>query len=301
MRTLPRGPAAAALCLALLLPAVARAEADPAPRAPLTWSPEWPRFRLWEYAGTAALGVTGLIYDLNRQPPAEPHWGGPILFDTAVRGWLRGRTPQARANAQRLSDRLWLGGSAYPFVIDLPVALLVRRQPGIAWQMTMMDLEAYAVTGFLNRLLEFQVGGARPSAADCRTNPHYDELCGGSSNNASFPSGHTLGIGTAAGLTCVHHHYLPLYGHPAADGGACVLMSALTAATGVARLVGDRHHATDVLFGAALGFGAGYGIPWLLHYRHGARAATGAEGAHALLLPWAAPSTVGAALMVGGF
>jgi membrane-associated phospholipid phosphatase len=34
----------------------------------------------------------------------------------------------------------------------------------------------------------------------------------------------------------------------------------------VARIVGDRHHSTDVLVGAGLGFGFGYAMPMLLHY-----------------------------------
>jgi membrane-associated phospholipid phosphatase len=288
-----------ALCLLLLAPASARAQtaaaADPPPRRPLTWNPEWPRFRIWEYAGTAALGIGALVYQTKATSHDQPSWTGGILFDGAVRGWLRADSPSTRASARLLSDRLWMGGTAVPFVIDLPVALLVHRQPGVAWQMAMMDLEAYAVSGFLNRVLEYEVARARPSAADCAADPGYDELCGSSANNASFPSGHTLGIATAAGLTCVHHQYLPLYGHPLADGAACVVMSTATVATGIARMVGDRHHASDVLFGAALGFGAGYGIPWLLHYRNGVHVQK--EGPRTVLLPWAAPTGVGAAVV----
>jgi membrane-associated phospholipid phosphatase len=292
----------AGLCLAVTVFAPARARAESAGgdrvgRRLVTWSPEWPRFRAWEYAGTAVLGLSAWLYDRNRLPPEQPRWQGGILFDGAVRGWLRASSAQGRASAKKLSDELWLGGSAYPFVVDLPVALFVHHQPKVAWQMLMMDLEAYAVTSFLNRVLEFEVGRARPSVADCAANPNYDDLCGSSSNNASFPSGHTVGIATAAGLTCVHHRYLPLYGHPVADAASCALMSTVTAATGIARIVGDRHHATDVLFGAAIGFGVGYGMPWFLHYRYGARATAGTERAHALLLPWAAPGGVGAALV----
>jgi membrane-associated phospholipid phosphatase len=286
------------LLLVALAPGAAHAQppADPPVRKPLEWNPAWPTFRLWEYGGTAALGVGALLYERSHSAPAEPHWSGGILFDGAVRNWLRASSPEGRARAQKLSDGLWMAGTAYPFVIDLSVALFAHRQPAVAWQLAMMDLEAYAVTGFINRYLEFEVGRARPSRQDCAADGSYDALCGSSSNNASFPSGHTLGIATAAGLTCIHHRHLPLYGSPLADAAPCVLMTAATATTGVARIVGDRHHASDVLVGAAVGFGVGYTLPWLLHYRHGTRASA-KDQRHAVLLPWAAPDGVGAAVV----
>jgi membrane-associated phospholipid phosphatase len=40
----------------------------------------------------------------------------------------------------------------------------------------------------------------------------------------------------------------------------------LATSDGLLRIVGDRHYATDVLAGAAIGFGFGYGMPTLLHY-----------------------------------
>ena len=41
---------------------------------------------------------------------------------------------------------------------------------------------------------------------------------------------------------------------------------ALSATTGTFRLLADRHHATDIVVGALVGFGFGYGMPTLLHY-----------------------------------
>jgi membrane-associated phospholipid phosphatase len=271
--------------------AAAETQPEAAPPA-LQWSPLWPKFRPWEYAGTAALGLGALYYETHREAPADPRWEGGILFDDAVRGWLRAGTPQGRARAQLISDRLWLGGSAYPFIIDLPVALFVHGRLDVAWQLAMMDLEAYAVSGFVNRLLEFEVGHARPSERDCLRDPGYDELCGTTANNASFPSGHTLGIATAAGFTCAHHRYLPLYGHPVADAAPCVLLTAATLGTGLTRIIGDRHWASETLVGAAFGFGVGYTLPWLLHYRYGAGRAPRAQ-----ILPWAGPGLAGAAVI----
>jgi hypothetical protein len=36
-------------------------------------------------------------------------------------------------------------------------------------------------------------------------------------------------------------------------------------AAGMFRIIGDRHYATDVIVGSAMGFSLGYIYPWLLH------------------------------------
>jgi len=50
------------------------------------------------------------------------------------------------------------------------------------------------------------------------------------------------------------------------DRLACARDVFLATADGILRIVGDRHYATDVLTGAAIGFSFGYGMPTLLHY-----------------------------------
>ncbi|MES1182649.1 MAG: hypothetical protein ABUL60_02480, partial [Myxococcales bacterium] len=68
------------------------------------------------------------------------------------------------------------------------------------------------------------------------------------------------------GLVCANHSRLPLWGHPVADASACVLSTTAAVASGVSRIVSDRHYATDVLVGFGTGFGIGYAVPVLLHY-----------------------------------
>jgi membrane-associated phospholipid phosphatase len=65
----------------------------------------------------------------------------------------------------------------------------------------------------------------------------------------------------------VHHQFLPLYGG-AWDDVACATSLTTAFATGLFRIIGDRHYATDVIFGAAAGFSLGYIYPWLFHYRY---------------------------------
>jgi len=276
---------ATAFLLATVTPAPSAATATAAPQPParVEWSPAWRRFRVWEYAGTAAVQTASIYVRWYRPPPTQARFTGDNPFDDTVRGWLRADTLEGRQLAGRISDRVSYVGTAVPFAIDLPVALLVHRQVGVTWQLLMMDLEATAVANFVNNMLFYEVGRGRPSTRDCAIDPTYDPICGGTGNNASLPSGHTVTIATAAGLTCVHHRYLPLYGNRAADTGACVLVSAATLVTGALRITADRHYTTDVLLGAAIGFGSGYGLPWLLHYRTSPQAAEAREAKIAIL------------------
>ena len=63
-----------------------------------------------------------------------------------------------------------------------------------------------------------------------------------------------------------------------------------TAVTGVTRVVADRHYASDVVVGAAIGFGVGYGLPRLLHYRAGTQAA---DASRVFLVPFGGSRAVG--------
>jgi membrane-associated phospholipid phosphatase len=268
-------------------------------RERVEWAPEWPRIRWWEYPATAALWAADWYVRYYLPPPNGATWEGGNFFDDHVRDWLRGST-STRASAVTVSDRVSLAGTIYPYAIDLPVVLLVHREPRVMWQMLMMDLEANAVSGLINNTLYHFTGRGRPDTSDCTANPSYDALCGGQGNNASFPSGHVLTIATAAGLVCVHHRYLPIYGSDLADEGACGLLLGGTVITGVARIVADRHYASDVVIGGLIGFGAGYGLPWLLHYRYQA-APQSEKPSTVMILPLAAPGTLGLSLAGIGF
>lgn len=72
---------------------------------------------------------------------------------------------------------------------------------------------------------------------------------------------------TSAGLICAHHLNVPLYGGGAPDIAACGTAVGLGLATGWMRMTADRHYASDIIVGTVLGFGGGFGLPLLLHYR----------------------------------
>ncbi|HEX3850778.1 MAG TPA: hypothetical protein VHW01_07410 [Polyangiaceae bacterium] len=90
-----------------------------------------------------------------------------------------------------------------------------------------------------------------------------------------------------AGLTCVHHQHLPLYGG-VADQAPCIGLIGASIVDGLGRIVADKHYASDVTLGFGVGALAGYVVPSLLHYgftSHQRAPAVGGTGLHMLPLP----------------
>jgi membrane-associated phospholipid phosphatase len=265
------------LAVACLLAATAanllgagQAAADPEPQAEsdLHWDPSWPQFRPLEYVVTGVTGVTAIAMYIYLPPQREPHWIGGILFDDAVRDALRVRSIPTLRTVRTASDAIGVTAVVLTVGVDSFAVPLLRGSPKVAVQLTLMDFEAFALSSIVTFSLYDSVGRARPSYLDCQRNFAFDPSCN-LSPTASFPSGHADQVFTAAGLSCVHHAYLPLYGDPLLDALACARDVALATADGVLRVMGDRHYTTDVLAGGAIGFAFGYGLPVLLHYAAG--------------------------------
>jgi membrane-associated phospholipid phosphatase len=248
-------------CLVLAAPA----RADGARSEDLAWNPAWPKFRASEYVvtGIAGIGSIGAYFLLTA--PSKPYWTGGLLLDDQIRGAFRLRSPRSRDTARTLSDVTAVSATVIAVGVDSFVVPLLRRKSDIAEQLVLMDAESFAVSTLITTTLFKTTGRARPSYEDCQRDPSFDPLCR-SAVTSSFPSGHTNGAFTAAGLSCAHHLHLALYGNSAADTLACAGEIAVAGATGALRVGGDRHYATDVLTGAVIGFAIGYGMPTLLHY-----------------------------------
>ena len=71
------------------------------------------------------------------------------------------------------------------------------------------------------------------------------------SNYRSFPSGHTSAVAVSMTLSSRNIEYLDL--DPTADSIMKLTLNGMTLATGWARVEGNKHYPTDILFGAALG------------------------------------------------
>jgi membrane-associated phospholipid phosphatase len=266
------------------MPKAARADEPAAlssgPR--LQWNPAWPYFRPIGYwlTGASILGAIGATVLLHY--PDEPRWEGGILFDSTVRDALRARNPGTRDAIRTASDLTLLASVLQIGIVDSVVIPLLDHSPGVAAQLSLINAQAFAPNILIATLLFKAVARERPLIADCKRDPNFDPLCD-TGAYASFPSSHTSSAFTAAGLTCVHHTYLPLYGRKELDVGACVESLALATATGLFRVIGDRHYATDVLIGAAIGFSIGYFYPWLWHYRYSSEPASEGESSSGTL------------------
>lgn len=242
----------------------------------LIWNEQWPRFRSIGYAVTTTSIAGALIATLAIPYPEDPRWIDGVMFDGVVRHALRLRHANARDAIRLASDLTLLATLLQAGLID---GFLIPAADGnfdVAWQLTLMNAQALSLNILIATLMFKTAARARPPWAQCEQDPGFDPYCERGSF-ASFPSSHTSTAFTAAGLTCIHHANLPLYGGPPWDMTACVGALALASATGLFRIMGDRHYATDVLVGAAIGFSLGYVYPWLLHYRFG----TNEAGEHA--------------------
>lgn len=234
---------------------------------------QWPRVTAWEAAGTVA--ATGFTFFVERRLP-EPrenriNFEVPLL-DPGARYVFRGRSKQVQDVFGRYSDVGFRLMAFFPYAVDIGVAALgIHHNPDVAGQMALIDLQALTFSGFTQLIASRFAGRARPYSQDC--NPlNFKTItrdCGGENDNKSFYSGHAAAAFTSAGLTCVHHQHLPLYGGGPVERWACVWALSVATATGLFRVISDAHYASDVLFGAGVGWFYGYVMPKLLHYKDG--------------------------------
>lgn len=261
--------ALALLCTLFAMPRSARADQEKT----VQWNENWPRFRLIEGATLVAVTVGSSVIALS--PVQEKAvWDKPILFDKAARDLFKSNDKDTQEMAGEWSDRLYHGMVLAPYVIDnYIVALGVHRNPDVALQMTLIDLQSLGLSGIMSLAGEHAVGRARPYERECTDPKGFDPVgynaCGPPGGFQGFPSGHAAAAFTMAGLTCVHHQHLPLWGGGWRDALACVGTLGLATTTGVLRLVVDRHWATDVVTGTAIGLLNGYFLPLWLHYGFG--------------------------------
>jgi membrane-associated phospholipid phosphatase len=262
---------ASVLALSLPLPSVAWAS-DP---DTVAWSPDWRRVNVAEAVATIALTVADTEIDTQIPYPSHADWHGGILFDNWARDVFRGRTLAIQQTASTASDLMYKVGSFVPLVVDDYFATLaVHENADVAVQMLFIDLEAFAVSGLVSLTAEHAVGRARPYTEDCNLRDSSGNLlhqCGTANDARSFYSGHATATATTAGLVCIEHQHLPLFGGGFADLAPCLLMIGVSLTTGVMRLVYDEHWASDVMTGWIVGAASGYLLPAALHYGFGGK------------------------------
>lgn len=208
-------------------------------------------------------GSATLLLALQK-PPQDPRWRGGILFDDALRGAVRLRSPAARKRARTVGDLTYYGAPLIPLLLDPLLSWSVHGDARAAQNLELMGLEAFSYAGLLSFISTRVSVRERPDTTECRRWTPESPDC--ERDTESFWSGHTSIVAASAGLVCANHHYLPLWGHPVADASACAMAVAQALVTGGSRLMADRHYTTDVLLGAGVGFAFGVSVPVVLHY-----------------------------------
>ncbi len=200
----------------------------------------------------------------NRDKPRQ----GPILFDKGARDTLLLSSRNHQNTILDFSDLTLSLATSWPFLDAFIVALGMNDQENTAVQMALMNLEVMSVLAAIQTIANAAVGRERPYGSRCGDDL-YDALddCVADERYYSFFSGHTaLSFGSAA-LVCTHHSHYELYGG-AWDSLACAGAYTIATFTGVARIMGDKHYASDVITGAAIGTLVGYLLPYLSYYGH---------------------------------
>ena len=239
-----------------------------------------------DYAITGLAAAGYLAVEFGVDTPSHARWSSTTVVDDEVRGWLRAQSREGRERADFASDILWYVPLAMPWM-ELAFPLFGDRWNwDTAWNMAAINLQAFAISGFLTRSGHRLVARERPDVSECEKDPEYSNGCFAGSY-ASYPSGHTSTASVGAGLVCAHHLKLGLLGNETADGLVCGASVSMAVGAGVMRLMADRHHATDVVTGAVVGFGSGLALPLIRHYRE--QDSSGSDGAK---LRWTVVPTV---------
>jgi membrane-associated phospholipid phosphatase len=232
-----------------------------------TWSDEWARPGWFEAALAGTLFAGGAAIQFGIGPPDDPGWIGPVLADGFIRDSLLADTPDRELLAAQASDYLLFATIGAPLLL----------QPGLIWnstgdgttagRMALINAQSPGITFFTTVVLKHTVGRQRPAVGVCWDNPDASESCS-ERDRLSFPSGHTSMAFAGAGLVCLNHEVMRPFGN-AWDQVACYTAMGAATATGVFRMVANKHFMTDVVVGAALGLTAGYLLPKWLYFGFG--------------------------------
>ncbi len=235
----------------------------------VVWRDDWPRFQTWQYV------LTGVQMAAAMGSLAIPSGGGRVDlgndFDRGARDALRAEDYDSYIFARDLSDVGIVVLINHRIADSAFVTWWGYDKGSVAWQMAMIDLQTVSFTAAVNGIVAGVAARERPYANGlCLTREgELTSDCLGSKRYRSFFSGHSSTAFTLAGLTCMHHAHIPLYGHPVADGAACVSALGMAGTVAMMRVVADQHWVSDVLVGSSFGLVSGLAIPWIFHYSGG--------------------------------
>lgn len=194
------------------------------------------------------------------EPPKDSRWTDRNGFDSAIRRGLRSGSRGTRDAADLASDVLF-GGLGGALAIDW---WWLRHEYGLA-RSVQVDTRWFLGNNVLTRVAKVSAGRQRPYVQPCGVDRNYVSACGhGRDGNTSFFSGHASNAATLAGLLCARH--LHRRERSTYDAVVCGGAAAGAVATGVLRIISEKHFATDIIAGWVVGGFLGYYLPSRFDY-----------------------------------
>ncbi|MCC6876456.1 MAG: phosphatase PAP2 family protein [Sandaracinaceae bacterium] len=243
--------------------------------ARVQWDPSWPRYTFDELVLTLGFGLVWILAEVL-PTRADANWSSGNFFDDGPQQIMGLSSIGDRSGAAIASDVLVATLVTWPLLFDsLLTAGVGENAWDVAWQLALINLEALAINQAITAVIKLLARRERPFSRYCREEPGYasDPACTVPSDAASdsFYSAHTSAAFTSASLICLQHDALDLFGATWADVTLCASALAAAGATGLMRIVSDNNYLSDVLIGMGAGLVSGLLLPWLLHFRGGAR------------------------------
>lgn len=252
------------LAASILAPARAQAQ------QPVEWKDSWHKVRTWQYPTSVAL-VGFALTARFALPNPEPNWRGTWEVEQDIVDFLAVRDNPTRRNLLMYTDITFAGSIAYRAFDSIAVPGWFHDSWDVAWQMSWIDFQSFGLLAAVLWGSQLYIGRVRPTANNCDDPTRAGYICDPNDSEyaRSFIAGHPATALTAAGLTCLHHQHIPLYGGGLADDLACGVMIGNAVVNAATRLMVEHHYPSDLLFGTVLGLSAGWVLPKALHYGWG--------------------------------
>ena len=185
-------------------------------------------------------------------PPETSRWSAQNAFDDSIRDALRAGSASTRSSAKTASDVLLYAALAAPLV-----GVGKRWHEGDcdeAFTLAAQAAESLALTNFITESVKVIAGRQRPDRTACVVG--CDD---GSDTRKSFFSGHASTAAAGAGLLCGQSIKRNTFGEGLLQRAVpCAFGVGVAITAGVLRVSSDKHWASDVLAGWAVGSLVGY-------------------------------------------
>jgi membrane-associated phospholipid phosphatase len=250
------------------------------------------------YHGLAFIGGAAGI-SLGGSPTRR--WSGTNGFDTGIRDGLRLGSTSARQDASLASDVGLIFSAALLPMASIGVKFSRDHDCVETWDMFTDAVESFGLTLFITEAVKLAAGRERPYTEECDGFPPRDASCGSEDRHRSFFSGHASLAAAGAGLSCSYAIQREAWGSSrTAKVAPCALGVVAAFATGALRVAADRHWASDVFVGFAVGAVVGTFDTWgpldLLKFT--TRNSKGHVSSRGIILPHAREGRFGAQLVM---